>query len=320
MHMVKSLLRMTFGVLAFIGAGALSYMYLSETLGPRGAAPTLVTPKIVASKPKAEVAKPSDKSVVTKKETSSSVIAPGPLRVTPVTQPVPSTSVLSVHNVIAYTNIARDENGKLAPLVENKTLDLVAEMKLQDMFTRQYFEHVSPSGDGPGELADRAGYAYVVVGENLALGNFGSDLELVTAWMNSPGHRANILNKNYMEIGVAVGKGMYEGRETWLAVQSFGMPRNACPVTNEPLREYILESNKKIAALRIDLDAKKAQIDAMSPNDATYNALVVEFNTLVKEYNALVEANRGYAATYNAGVQAFNACINAVGAQTPTTH
>ena len=61
------------------------------------------------------------------------------------------------------------------------------------------------------------------------MGNFKNDQDLVSAWLNSPGHRANILNTRFTEIGTAVLKGFYEGREVWMAVQEFGLPLSSCP-------------------------------------------------------------------------------------------
>ena len=183
------------------------------------------------------------------------------------------------------------------------------------MFAKQYFAHVSPTGIGPGDLAKQVSYAYVIVGENLALGDFGSDEKLVDAWMNSPGHRANILNRYYQEIGVAVGKGIYEGRETWLAVQSFGMPLSACPSINAQIKMQIDSNNIQIANLRSQLDAKKAQIDSTPTSDPNYNTYVSEFNALVSEYNNIVVSNKALILTYNAEVQAYNNCVNSVGAQ-----
>src|SRR5262249_8345343 len=114
---------------------------------------------------------------------------------------------LTQAGVIKWTNIQRQENGALPALTVNAKLNESAQLKLKDMFAKQYFEHVSPSGVGPDGLANEVGYAYASIGENLALGNFADDRALVQAWMDSPGHRANILGKSYREIGVAVGKG-----------------------------------------------------------------------------------------------------------------
>lgn len=316
--MLRQLLAILAGFLGLVVAGALSYTYLEQSMGPREVAPVekqapLAKTKAERASTKVSTPAKANGSLVPKTTTTQkTVVAPGPLRAT--TQV--SAKALSVQGVITYTNKERALNGGLSALTENSLLDRDAQLKLNDMFDKQYFEHVSPTGVGPSDLAQVVGYAYVVVGENLALGDFAGDSGVVTAWMNSPGHRANILNEHYQEIGVAVGKGMYEGRETWLAVQSFGMPISACPAIDAKLKAKIEENNTTIAGLRAQLDAKKAQIDATPTNDPNYDVYVNEFNAIVPEYNNLVETNRFNVTTYNGGVQAFNACIGEAGATT----
>ncbi len=327
--MFGQLLMVLAGILALIGAGTLSYTYLEQTAGPRETSQVQEAPVVVVKK---EVTKPTatttevvQKKVVSKTPVTAtatngilvpktavaekSVVAPGPLRA--VAQ-ASSASDLTPRGIIERTNIERAQNGGLSALTENFTLNRDAQMKVDDMFAKQYFDHVSPTGVGPADLAQAVGYAYVTVGENLALGDFAGDSGVVTAWMNSPGHRANILNTHYSEIGVAVGKGMYEGHMTWLAVQSFGLPLSACPATDQALKTQIDVTNTNIASLRSQLDAKKAQLEATQQYDPNYNTYVNEYNALVPQYNSLVEANRIAVATFNAGVQAFNACINSV--------
>ena len=63
----------------------------------------------------------------------------------------------------------------MSALKENEKLDQAALAKANDMFLKQYFEHVSPTGVGPGDLAQNYGYDYIIVGENLILGNFSSE-------------------------------------------------------------------------------------------------------------------------------------------------
>lgn len=326
--MFGQLLMILAGILAIIGAGAFSYTYLEQTVGPRevvqeapvvvkkvvakATSTTQVVQKKVVAKAPASVPVKANGSLVPKTVVvEKTVVAPGPLRVV---APALNSTDLTALGVIEQTNVARAQNGGLPALVENYKLNRDAQMKVDDMFAKQYFEHVSPSGVGPADLAQAVGYAYVIVGENLALGDFNGDAGVVTAWMNSPGHRANILNTHYQEIGVAVGKGMYEGHTTWLAVQSFGMPLSACPATDQTLKAQIDANNTTIANLRAQLDAKKAQIDSTSQSDPNYNTYVNEFNIIVPEYNNLVEINRVAVANFNAGVQAFNACIGAVSA------
>ena len=101
------------------------------------------------------------------------------------------------------------------------------------MFEKEYFEHKSPSGIGASDIAHDVGYEFILVGENIALGNFDGDEALVQAWMDSPGHRANILNKRYTEIGIAAEKGLYQGKMMWLAVQIFARPMSLCQNPNQ---------------------------------------------------------------------------------------
>src|SRR3989338_5641248 len=108
-------------------------------------------------------------------------------------------SFLTREGVFAETNKKRVAYN-LSQLTLHATLNRIAEIKAQDMFAREYFEHVAPDGTGVSDLAKRAGYDFIVIGENLALGNFANDAELIDAWMNSPGHRANILKDAYTEI------------------------------------------------------------------------------------------------------------------------
>lgn len=236
-----------------------------------------------------------------------SISAPEPLKV--IRDALVGSSKLTQTGVIVETNRERTARG-IPALSENQKLDAAAEAKVIDMFAKQYFEHVSPSGVGVDTLADRVGYAYVTVGENLALGNFADDQALVTAWMNSPGHRANILNTHFSEIGVAVRKGMFEGREVWLAVQEFGRPLSSCPAIDPTLKQSIEESKTKIEALQTSLDNVRQEIDAMEPKRGdAYNQKVDEYNSLIPSYNQLVAATRTLIDQYNNQVRIFNSCI-----------
>ncbi len=219
-------------------------------------------------------------------------------------------AVLTRAGVIYWTNAQRENNGGLPPLTENAKLDAAASVKLQDMFAKQYFEHVSPSGVGPADLAERAGYQFIWEGENLALGNFQNDKVLVQAWMDSPGHRANILNSRYQEIGVAVGKGIFEGRTTWLAIQEFGLPLSVCPKPDNALKAEISNYESQANQLIQMIDAKRAEIENTYPKRGPeYNEKVDEYNALVNEYNVLVEKIKSLISQYNQEVNNFNICL-----------
>lgn len=248
------------------------------------------------------------KSKLNQVEQSLNVLKPNDLLPTPLRQlGQASSSNLIQSEVIKFTNEQRVQNGEKS-LKENSKLDKAAAAKLQDMFDKQYFEHVSPSGIGPSDLADKAGYQYVMVGENLALGNFKDSQALVEAWMNSPGHRANILNIRYQEIGVAVGRGQYQGETTWLAVQEFGTPLSSCPQIDKNLEQQIKANNASVAKMKSQLDALKTQIN--DEQDMSHrNDLVNQYNALVATYNDLIDRTKVLIGQYNAQIEKFNSCV-----------
>lgn len=130
---------------------------------------------------------------------------------------------LTRERVIYFTNAARSGNG-LHELKENSLLNAVAEERAKDMFEKQYFDHISPTGEDDADVARRIGYRYKKIGENIAKGWYLNDKKLVDGWMQSHGHRKNILNSGFDEIGVAVVKGKFEGDEVIIGVQIFGLP------------------------------------------------------------------------------------------------
>lgn len=217
---------------------------------------------------------------------------------------------LQSKNIIEITNKYRKENGDLTALKENSKLDFSAEKKLQDMFMKQYFEHASPEGVGVGDLGTQVSYDYIIIGENLALGNFKDDKALVDAWMNSPGHRANILNKRYTEIGVAVGHGMYNGKSVWMSVQHFALPKSACPSIDEVLRGVIDLDQKNIKTMEADLSERRLKIDSGVVSEGmTTNSQIDKYNILVSDYNKLIASIKEKINKYNEQVRSFNECI-----------
>lgn len=102
--------------------------------------------------------------------------------------------------VVNLTNEQRQKNG-LAPLQIDTTLSNVAQRKSQDMQQNNYFSHTSPTYGSPFDMMRDFGVTYKTAGENIAQGQ-KTPKEVVNAWMNSSGHRANILNKNFTHIGV----------------------------------------------------------------------------------------------------------------------
>lgn len=123
--------------------------------------------------------------------------------------------------MLVRVNAERRKAG-LRPLRLNSVLDKAAQRHAEDMLARGYFDHESPSGTTVRERSRTAGYNWSAIGENLAFGQTSVD-EVVETWMDSPGHRKNILSRNFSELGVglALGKGR-DGRYQVLWVQNFG--------------------------------------------------------------------------------------------------
>lgn len=110
--------------------------------------------------------------------------------------------------VIRLVNDVRKDNG-LKPLLQDWQLPRVARYKSQDMRDLGYFSHTSPTYGSPFNMMKSFVISYKTAGENIAKG-YATPKAVVDAWMNSPGHRANILNPSYTHIGVGfVASGNY---------------------------------------------------------------------------------------------------------------
>ena len=139
-------------------------------------------------------------------------------------------------DLLTQTNQQRAANG-VAPLHMDARLNSSAHAKADNMFAENYWAHVSPSGIQPWYWFTQAGYTYQYAGENLAK-DFDTTSGVMDGWMNSPGHRANILNPNYTDVGFAVENGTLVGGQTTLVVAHYGQPAApavaAAPVAAAP--------------------------------------------------------------------------------------
>ncbi|BCM72262.1 MULTISPECIES: sigma-70 family RNA polymerase sigma factor [Streptomyces] len=131
----------------------------------------------------------------------------------PQAQPAPAGTVAQV---VALVNKERAAAG-CGPVTEDPQLDRAAQGHSDDMAARGFFDHTDPDGDGPGERITAAGYRWSTYGENIAKGQ-QTPQAVMDSWMNSPGHRANILNCSFKNIGVGVHDGA--GGPWW--TQAFG--------------------------------------------------------------------------------------------------
>ncbi|MEH7238751.1 CAP domain-containing protein [Bacillus sp. JJ1562] len=135
--------------------------------------------------------------------------APAPQNRQPATQPAPAPApapapTAGISNferqVIDLTNAQRTKNG-LPALKADTALSKVAKTKSNDMQQKNYFSHTSPTYGSPFDMMRDMGVSYRTAGENIAKGQASPDA-VVNAWMNSEGHRKNILNPNFTHIGV----------------------------------------------------------------------------------------------------------------------
>lgn len=161
-------------------------------------------------------------------------------------------SNITPEQVILQTNEQRVSQG-LGGLTLSDELSQAALAKGQDMFTDQYWSHTAPDGTEPWFFIENAGYKYKVAGENLAR-DFMNTGDMVSAWMASPTHRANLLNPKFQEIGIAVIDGRLNGFETTLVVQMFGAP-------GEKTKVAVVESTKTTQKQLIDATEIAVQQD-----------------------------------------------------------
>ena len=117
------------------------------------------------------------------------------------TQASADTSISQVEQeVVRLVNVERSKAG-LQPLVMDSALSQVAKKKSEDMKAKNYFSHTSPTYGSPFDMMKTFGISYTAAGENIAKGQRSAQ-EVVNSWMNSAGHRANILSTSYTHIGV----------------------------------------------------------------------------------------------------------------------
>lgn len=137
---------------------------------------------------------------------------------------------ITVHNIIAYTNLARKQSG-LARYKISDRLAYAATLKATDMNGKQYFSHEDPEGHKFFYWITKADYTFKSAGENLAVtytDALGDDLwgmrRLFDAWMESETHRRNIMHTYYTEMGVAMVEGMYKGKPALFIAVEFARP------------------------------------------------------------------------------------------------
>ncbi|MDB5189348.1 MAG: hypothetical protein JWL82_305 [Parcubacteria group bacterium] len=146
--------------------------------------------------------------------------------------------------LVDLANTDRGSNS-VGELTTSATLTAIAQAKANDMAEKGYFAHTSPEGHSPWYWFQKGGYTFSYAGENLAV-DFSDSADVERAWMNSPTHRANLLNQHFTQIGIATAVGTYQGRTTTFVVQEFGTPTSAS-VANAPRTTTVPEKPTEIA-------------------------------------------------------------------------
>lgn len=138
-----------------------------------------------------------------------------------------ASSDFSQATLLNATNEARAQQGE-SSLQADSQLSEAAVAKANDMAAKNYWAHNSPDGKTPWTFISAAGYSYSVAGENLAYG-FNDGAAVIKAWLNSPEHRANILNANYQQVGFGVASVTnYMGKgPAVIVVAEYGQPSSA---------------------------------------------------------------------------------------------
>lgn len=127
--------------------------------------------------------------------------------------------VVTAQSIIDAINQERHNYG-LPSLDTNPALTAVSVLKIGDMESEHFYAHSDPQGHPFEYWFQEVGYPYTYAGENLAE-DYSTTDEFVTAWMNSPEHKANILNPHYTETGVSVSCGLTD-KETTIVVAEYG--------------------------------------------------------------------------------------------------
>jgi len=179
-------------------------------------------------------------------------------------------------DIIKFTNDIREEFD-LDKLSEVEKLNQAALGKAQDMLIGQYFAHTDEKGRGLEYWIGNVDYNYSVAGENLALG-FTTAKKTVEAWEKSLTHYANIKDRNFQEIGVAMVSGPYNNIETNLAVQYFARPVQKIAINTTPVQKPVknpeIAQNSKIEIVKMpEKDVKVLSVKAELPKD-TEKAIV----------------------------------------------
>ncbi len=190
----------------------------------------------------------------------------------------PDALIAQREKIVALVNELRLENG-LKPLAPAAGLSGSASERAADMSAAQYFSHEGPQGRNLAHFLRQAGYGYYYAGENLAMG-FADAQEVVAAWIKSPTHYANLIDKNFTEEGLGLSAGEYEGVPTVFVAQHYALPKReeTSPLQSAPPPDDAVAT----AHLAPDASAPKAAAPvAVKPEESSVKWSDVDTRTKV---------------------------------------
>lgn len=183
---------------------------------------------------------------------------------------------ISQDSLLASTNNERLENQQ-PPLTLNTELSRAAQAKAQDMAVRNYWSHNTPDGTPPWKFIEATSYTYQKAGENLAYGFIDSQTT-VEAWMQSPGHKANILDSAFQEVGFGFtdSEDFNNGGPSTIVVAMYGRPLvsvpTPSPVTRQP--EAVVEPpTTQVASEQLDKSARSLSMAQLVSSKGSYIAI-----------------------------------------------
>ncbi|MEU6865133.1 sigma-70 family RNA polymerase sigma factor [Streptomyces sp. NPDC046876] len=220
-------------IAACVAGGGLAYLGGFPGSGDKGDSAAPAAPLTALSAPESAAASPSGSASpsASASPSPSASASPSPSAESPSPSPTPTASKTAPRpappapapapqgdagQVIALVNAERAKAG-CGPLKEDSQLRAAAQGHSDDMAARNFFSHTNPDGADPGKRTTAAGYRWSTYGENIARGQQTPE-SVMDSWMNSSGHRANILNCSFKDIGVGIHEG--PGGPWW--TQNFG--------------------------------------------------------------------------------------------------
>jgi uncharacterized protein YkwD len=216
--------------------------------------------------------------------------------------------------IIAMTNSVRAEQG-LPALDQNVLLIGSADLKAEDMNEHQYFSHVSPDHHGLSYFLGKVGYRYKTAGENLAMG-FSDAESVVDAWMKSPTHYANLVDKDFQQFGIGLIAGTYEGQPTVFVAQHFGTPSSIAaqpPVAQKPVATSTVPT---VVAVHAVTTTAPMQQPAKKPTIPSKPAPTVVSSTPIV---AVVPPTQAVTSTMpDAGAEAATSSLAGIGGASPS--